>query len=78
MANKFNHERYRITCCKDCPDRYPGCHGKCEKYIKQRSEYDAEKAETMEKYKVACGLYEMKCNSVYKALNRRRYADRNK
>ena len=19
--------------CKDCPDRYPGCHAKCEKYI---------------------------------------------
>ena len=18
--------------CKDCPDRYPGCHSKCEKY----------------------------------------------
>lgn len=19
--------------CRDCPDRYPGCHGKCEKYL---------------------------------------------
>ena len=41
----FNCERFRITCCKDCPDRYPGCHAKCEKYIQQRAEYDAEKAE---------------------------------
>ena len=19
--------------CRDCPDRYPGCHSKCEKYL---------------------------------------------
>lgn len=19
--------------CRDCPDRHPGCHGKCEKYL---------------------------------------------
>lgn len=21
-----------MIACKDCPDRYPGCHDKCEKY----------------------------------------------
>ena len=26
--------------CKDCPDRSPGCHDKCQKYI------EAKKAET--------------------------------
>lgn len=26
----------RITVCKDCEDREIGCHGKCERYIKER------------------------------------------
>ena len=78
MANKFNHERYRITCCKNCPDREPGCHGKCEKYKQQREEYDAEKAETMKKFETACGLYEQRCHSIYKISARRKYQNRNK
>ena len=32
--------RYKIECCKDCPDRHPGCHGHCERYKKERAEYD--------------------------------------
>lgn len=26
--------------CKDCPDRYPGCHAKCEKYKAWKKEWD--------------------------------------
>ena len=34
-----------IKCCYYCTnDRYPGCHGKCEKYKKEREEFDREKA----------------------------------
>lgn len=25
------------TTCKDCPDRYPGCHDHCEKYQSRRA-----------------------------------------
>ena len=25
--------------CKDCPNRYPGCHGKCEKYLAEKAFY---------------------------------------
>ena len=34
-----------IKCCKDCvpPTRYPGCHAKCEKYIKEKAEYERQK-----------------------------------
>lgn len=32
-----------ITCCADCSKRYIGCHGKCEEYLKQRAEHDAER-----------------------------------
>lgn len=28
--------------CKDCPDRYLGCHSSCPKYIEFRKEKDAE------------------------------------
>ena len=37
-------ETNRIFTCKDCPNRYPGCHGKCEKYQKERAEWDRIKA----------------------------------
>lgn len=30
-----------ITCCKDCTERYVGCHGKCETYIQQDKERKA-------------------------------------
>lgn len=30
--------------CKDCPKRYPGCHGKCEKYQKEKADWEAIKA----------------------------------
>lgn len=33
-----------FTCGKDCPNRQPGCHGKCEKYKRERAEYDKKKA----------------------------------
>ena len=26
----------KITCCKDCKERYIGCHSKCEKYITEK------------------------------------------
>lgn len=30
--------------CKDCPDRYPGCHDHCEQYKAAKAEYDRCKA----------------------------------
>lgn len=32
---------YRNCCCKDCKERYVGCHSKCQQYIKERDEYEA-------------------------------------
>lgn len=28
-----------IQCCYKCPDRYPGCHAKCERYRKEHADY---------------------------------------
>lgn len=32
-----------ITCCADCEKRYINCHSKCEAYLQQRAEHEAEK-----------------------------------
>jgi len=55
-----------ITCCKDCADRVPGCHGTCEKYLKQKAEHDAEKAEAKKKLDVISGLNESRYNTIHK------------
>ena len=33
-----------ITVCKDCADRYIGCHSKCERYIREKEETAEQKA----------------------------------
>jgi hypothetical protein len=32
-----------VTCCKDCKERYLGCHDKCEVYIHAKEEYEERK-----------------------------------
>lgn len=34
----------RISCCRDCvpPQRHMGCHGTCERYRREKTEYEAE------------------------------------
>lgn len=29
--------------CKDCPDRYVGCHSKCDKYLEFKEQHSKEK-----------------------------------
>ena len=36
-----------ITPCKDCMERYIGCHSSCEKYIEWRKEFDEQKKEIL-------------------------------
>ena len=69
----FNDERYHITCCKDCSNRFPGCHGSCKKYKTARAEYDAKKAEHRKKFDVACGITQQQSDSIYKVTRNRNY-----
>lgn len=62
-----------ITCCKDCTDREPGCHGICETYLKQKAEYDAQKAEARKRLDVISGLNETRCDTIYKTTKWRTY-----
>lgn len=32
----------KIPCTKDCPDRVPGCHGKCPAYMEYWEEHQKE------------------------------------
>lgn len=34
-----------IAPCKDCLDRYIGCHGKCEKYLEYKKELQKTKCQ---------------------------------
>ena len=42
--------------CKGCPDRHPGCHGKCEKYIAEKKAWDDRQAEIRKKKSIEDGL----------------------
>ena len=65
----------RITCCFECPDRFPGCHGSCEKYIQQKAELDKRKEEARKKRDVEVGLnrflYDCKQKNVKRNHSRR-------
>lgn len=62
-----------ITCCKGCTERYEACWGTCEKYIKQRAEYDAKKAESRKKADIEHGITESIYDSIHKTTKRRIY-----
>lgn len=44
-----------IRCCKDCIDRYVGCHTVCEIYINEKQIYEEQK-EVERKYKHIEGM----------------------
>lgn len=68
--------RFKITCCKDCPDRIPGCHGSCEKYKQEKAEYDATMEEQNRKKAVKAGLDASLYASVERTAKRTHYRDR--
>lgn len=52
--------------CKDCDDREPGCHSKCEKYKKEKSRWEKEKASM----KIGHEADEYTLGRIYKAKDR--------
>lgn len=46
----FNRTRSIFTCEPKCPNRKPGCHDTCEKYLRERKQQDElNKAERLRK-----------------------------
>lgn len=48
--------RYKIECCRNCPNRKGGCHSTCVDYKTQKAEYDATMAEVRWKESIDKGL----------------------
>ena len=63
-----------IKCCHFCvaPKRYPGCHGTCPEYLKERAEYDKRKDARDKKDAILKGIYEERTGKVIRANRRKR------
>lgn len=60
----------KITCCYQCPDRFPGCHGSCEKYIQQKADFDKVKAEARKKKDIEAGLISSLCDRIHRSVKK--------
>jgi hypothetical protein len=56
--------------CMGCQERFPGCHGTCAKYKKERTEYDKRKEETKKKRDIEAGLNNYFYDSFHKCTKR--------
>ena len=43
MTVKFNRVNTSGCPCKDCTERYPACHDKCEKFMEWRKKVDTQR-----------------------------------
>jgi hypothetical protein len=60
--------------CKGCvpPQRYPGCHSKCPKYLEEKAKHDALKAEYDRKRAIDSGIMSQISDGVHKTIKHRR------
>lgn len=65
--------RYRISCCKDCPDRLPCCHSHCAKYIQEKAEYDETMAQKRKEQNLKIGLDGFRYESIERTNKRDNY-----
>lgn len=47
-----------VAPCKDCPDRYVGCHGNCEKYKEYKAQLDSMRDQAYQIRAKEADLYE--------------------
>jgi hypothetical protein len=64
-----------IFSCKGCvpPKRFPGCHGSCPDYIREKAEYNARKAEADKKKATQDGLTEQSLRGVARSAKYRKH-----
>ena len=53
--------------CKDCENRFPGCHDRCEKYQREKAEHEQRKEQERQARKIKQGLYEQRAKAVARA-----------
>ena len=63
-----------IKCCYGCvaPDRYPGCHSQCAKYIEAKAKHDALKEADDKRRHIHGSLVHQRDDLYFKAMKRRR------
>lgn len=63
-----------IHSCMGCvpPERHPGCHGTCEKYLADKAAHDKRKAELDRNSRTSAAIYIDRGNKVAKAMRKRR------
>ena len=65
-----------IFSCKDCGNRYPGCHGHCETYIKEKAEHEERRMAQAKQTAIENGLYNQRYSAVRKAVSRSLWKNR--
>lgn len=65
-----------IYSCKDCGDRFPGCHAHCPEYKTEKAEHDKEKAKRDFERQIKRGLKEQRDKAVSKTIRKGRIASR--
>ena len=58
--------------CKDCEDRYPGCHGSCEKYLQAKKDYDEFKNVVYKNRSEDQLMYRQRAKAISKAIRKRK------
>lgn len=71
MGSGF-YTSHTIKCCQFCvaPKRYPGCHGSCQEYLKEKAEYDERKAQADKQRKVKGDIYSQRSERVTKVIRK--------
>ena len=61
-----------IQCCNGCvsPKRFPGCHGACEDYIREKAAWDERKAAADARNKTRNDIYSHRSDGVNRAMKR--------
>lgn len=63
-----------IKCCKECvaPKRHPGCHDRCQEYIKEKTKHNEELVAAYKKKQIELGLDSQAIAGVTRANKKRK------
>lgn len=60
-----------IFSCYGCQERQPTCHSSCERYLREKAEHEAWKAEDDKKKAISFRLTAQRCDSVRRASKKK-------
>lgn len=57
-----------VKCCKDCTDRYVGCHSVCEKYLSEKKICDEEREAVFKSRETLRGIRDVRFRKLKENL----------